>query len=48
MPTDYAFEQNVPNPFNPSTTIAYRLPEAGEVQLVVYNASLMMACDCCG
>ena len=26
-----------PNPFNPSTTIYFQMPESGEVSLVVYN-----------
>jgi len=35
--TGYALEQNVPNPFNAYTTIAYRVPQAGRVQLVIYD-----------
>ena len=31
-------DQNVPNPFNPETTIRYRLAEAGNIQLTVFNA----------
>ncbi|MDZ7366568.1 MAG: hypothetical protein ONB43_11950 [candidate division KSB1 bacterium] len=34
--TDYVLEQNFPNPFNPSTDIAFALPEAGKVTLNIY------------
>lgn len=38
-PLTLALFQNHPNPFNPSTTIAFRLPERGNVRLAVYDAS---------
>ena len=37
LPTEFAISGNYPNPFNPTTTIAYALPEPGEISLTVYN-----------
>ncbi|HEX5130965.1 MAG TPA: FlgD immunoglobulin-like domain containing protein [Candidatus Krumholzibacteria bacterium] len=34
-----ALEQNVPNPFNPATTIAYTLAERGAVVVAIYDVS---------
>ena len=37
VPRQYALFANFPNPFNPSTSIEYALPEAAEVALVIYD-----------
>jgi hypothetical protein len=37
LPTEYALYQNHPNPFNPTTTVRYDLPNDGEVTLWVYD-----------
>ena len=36
-PESFALANNYPNPFNPSTTIKYALPQAADVELTVYN-----------
>jgi hypothetical protein len=36
--TEYQLHQNYPNPFNPATTLTYQIPQAGHVQLSVYDA----------
>jgi len=36
-PKTYALRQNHPNPFNPSTTLTFELPAAGQVSLTIYN-----------
>ncbi|MEM8486622.1 MAG: FG-GAP-like repeat-containing protein [Bacteroidota bacterium] len=37
LPTEFALESNYPNPFNPTTTIRFDVPEASDVRLEVYD-----------
>jgi trimeric autotransporter adhesin len=37
IPQSYALDANYPNPFNPTTTIRYHLPESASVSLTIYD-----------
>jgi hypothetical protein len=37
MPLEFDLANNYPNPFNPTTTIAYTIPDAGKVTLEIFN-----------
>lgn len=37
LPRDYTLSQNYPNPFNPETHFDYYLPNAGMVEVSIYN-----------
>jgi len=37
MPLSYNIQQNHPNPFNPSTSIKFQIPEQGLVNLKVFD-----------
>ncbi|SVA60669.1 uncharacterized protein METZ01_LOCUS113523, partial [marine metagenome] len=37
IPDQFALHQNYPNPFNPKTDIRFDLPEASQVEIVIFN-----------
>ena len=37
IPNSYSLSENYPNPFNPSTTLSYFIPEEGYVVIDIYN-----------
>lgn len=37
LPSQYELSQNFPNPFNLTTTVEFALPEAGRVELALFN-----------
>jgi hypothetical protein len=38
-PKQFNVNQNIPNPFNPSTTISFTMPEKGNVSIDIYNVA---------
>ena len=37
VPVEFALHENYPNPFNPSTTLRFDLPEVSNLTLTIYN-----------
>ena len=37
IPTVFALHENYPNPFNPTTTLRFDLPEVSDITLTIYN-----------
>jgi hypothetical protein len=37
VPTEFALHENYPNPFNPTTTLRFDLPEVSSITLTIYN-----------
>ena len=38
LPSEYSLKSAYPNPFNPTTEIAFALPQAGKISIGVYNS----------
>jgi spore coat protein A len=39
VPTEFALDQNFPNPFNPATQIRFQLPQDGRAKLTIFNTA---------
>ncbi len=37
IPTEFALHENYPNPFNPTTTLRFDLPQVSSITLTIYN-----------
>ena len=37
LPSDFILEPNYPNPFNPSTTINFSIPQTAHIRITIYN-----------
>jgi len=37
VPVEFALHENYPNPFNPTTTLRFDLPEVSDITLIIYN-----------